>query len=429
MIVVCEPQCKTFSHEKVNSGFIYGLRLAFPQEKIRFYADVTHIEAIKNILRLDGVRVGDIDYIAIEFGDPFNPVHIVSYYLLFKKIFSDTLIAGADKVFFLSFNPILLYLIKRLKRINQFAGIRVAFVLHGGFEEIANDIAPVVAPPKPIWTIAARFRRSNLAEIPGKAVRRIGRFVREHYRKRMQALLTKAFPIRKMLLLEHSEDFRYIALSPHIIVNAARYIDTKRLNVHTIMMPTAFAAPLPMSTNQFPKFAVLGYGDPSVLYQVLVRLSEENIQRPYEIRIIGMGGGDMPEFQNVTTPGHGRALSRADIEKYVVDIDIFLILYQKHRYRLSCSGSILEALSYMKPVLHFDNDSINTFNTRKRPIGISANTIDEYVSEMVDIIKNYSSYREKAEAFRSNITKLRHEFSIMNSATNIRSCFTWSSAQ
>ena len=50
MIVVCEPQCKSISHEKVNSGFIYGLRLAYPLETIRLYADASHIKALKEIL-------------------------------------------------------------------------------------------------------------------------------------------------------------------------------------------------------------------------------------------------------------------------------------------------------------------------------------------------------------------------------------------
>ena len=57
MIIICEPQCKYLSHEKVNSGFIYGIRLAYPQEKLRFYADISHIEAIKKILIHDNIII------------------------------------------------------------------------------------------------------------------------------------------------------------------------------------------------------------------------------------------------------------------------------------------------------------------------------------------------------------------------------------
>ena len=50
MIVICEPQCKSFSHEKVNSGFLYALRLAFPNDRLVFYAHYSHIVSIKSIL-------------------------------------------------------------------------------------------------------------------------------------------------------------------------------------------------------------------------------------------------------------------------------------------------------------------------------------------------------------------------------------------
>ena len=45
MIVVCDLLCKSMSHEKVNSSFIYLLSLAFPDDVISFYVDATHIDA------------------------------------------------------------------------------------------------------------------------------------------------------------------------------------------------------------------------------------------------------------------------------------------------------------------------------------------------------------------------------------------------
>ena len=63
MIAVCELQCKGLSHEKVNSGFIYALSIAFPGEKILFYADHTHIEAIKYILKYKSIIHKSTTYI------------------------------------------------------------------------------------------------------------------------------------------------------------------------------------------------------------------------------------------------------------------------------------------------------------------------------------------------------------------------------
>ena len=79
MIIICEPTCRGVSHEKFNSGFIYGLSLAYPQETIRFYADITHIEAIKNILIHDKVIIDNIEYIPIKFRDLYSIRGMITY--------------------------------------------------------------------------------------------------------------------------------------------------------------------------------------------------------------------------------------------------------------------------------------------------------------------------------------------------------------
>ena len=130
-------------------------------------------------------------------------------------------------------------------------------------------------------------------------------------------------------------------------------------------------------------------------------------------------------FPNITCPSPGKVLDRGEMEKYTQDIDMFLILYDISRYRLSCSGSILESLSYTKPILHFNNDCINTFNKPENPIGICCNSLEEFVSKMEDIIENYEMYIHEFQTFRNNILKLRDECSIENSLTQLRDSFTW----
>ena len=67
MIIVCEPQCKGVSHEKVNSGFIYGLRLAYPEEKIIFFAEATHLKAIQEILIKDNILINNFECRPLNF--------------------------------------------------------------------------------------------------------------------------------------------------------------------------------------------------------------------------------------------------------------------------------------------------------------------------------------------------------------------------
>ena len=65
MIVIYEPLCKDFSHEKINSGFIHSFRKAFTNEKIYFFADNSHIKSIQNILKNDNISIEKIKYCPI----------------------------------------------------------------------------------------------------------------------------------------------------------------------------------------------------------------------------------------------------------------------------------------------------------------------------------------------------------------------------
>lgn len=423
MIVICEPLCRGLSHEKVNSGFIYGLRLAFPQETLRFYADITHIEAIKKILVHDNITIKDIEYIPIKFNDETWPIiGMLTYYLFLREIFFDTRAIGVDKIFFLSFSPTILYLIKKLKQNNRFSTMHFTFVLHADFENIADEHRRAGArlwPNKKL--IMTRIRQLKLVNLPRTVVRIIAQFIKSQW----QSFLAKLFPTKKMLLWKHSIDFKYIALSPHIAVNAEEFIDIKKLNLQVVMLPTVFAEATPPPHNQSVRFAIFGWGDSYMLYTLAGQLAQKDIQRPYEIRLIGQDNRGTAGFPNITCPSPGKWLTRAEMEKYAQDIDMFLVLFEKNRYRLSCSNSILEALSYTKPVLHFNNDCVNTFNKPESPIGIGCDTLEEFVNTLTDIIENYPTYIPKFQLFRDNILKLRKELAVENSATKIKESFTW----
>jgi hypothetical protein len=430
MILICDPLCRDVSHEKFNSGFIYGLSLAYPQEAIRFYADITHIEAIKKILTHDKIFINNIEYIPIKYRDLYSIRGMLTYHSLFKKMFYNVLEMGENKIFFLAFSPTILYVIKKLKQQRDFMKMKFTFVLHGNFENIANGYDKPEELSLPIKKMKNRhiteikykfqvIRQTKFKDLPKVIKPFIDQFMP------WQLISTKLFTENKMLLWKHSNDFKYISLSPHIITNAERYIDTKELNMHTVVLPTVFADPTPRPNNEYVKFAVFGYGNPLMLHNILVQLSQRELKQPYEIRIIGMDNKGTDGFPNVTCPSPGKRLDRSEMEKYAKDIDVFLNLYDITRYRLSCTGSILESLSYTKPILHFNNDCINAFNKHNNPIGICCNSLDEFVCKMEDIIENYEAYIPEFQKFRKNILKLRNECAIENSLTQLRDSFTW----
>ena len=433
MILIVEPICKDFSHEKVNSGFIYGLRLAFPQDMIRVYADKTHIEALHTILALDGVIINNIEYIPIILGNSISLNGSIRYFTLFKRIFKDAAKIGVGKIFFLSYSPVILYIIKRLKAKNIFSELKFSFVLHGDFENLVDDkesVNPLVSVKNHIITPGRSFRDRLVKFEPKKIPRKIISLTRYILNGLFRNLnysipVSKWFSTKEMLLWKNSSDYRYIALANHVVGNAQKYIDIKKLNLFTVVLPTNFANPLPRPINKFAKFAIFGYGSPAVLREIAYRLERKKIKKNYEIRVIGMDNAGLSGHPHITHPSLGKTLSRQDMEKYAQDIDIFLILYHKGQYKLTCSGTILEAISNSKPILYFDNDCINSFNETALPIGIRCQSMDEYIDKMEDIILNYHDYQSELDMYRSNICLVREKFSVKNSVPNIRNSFTW----
>ena len=426
MIYICDMLCTGVSHEKVNSGFVYGLRLAFPDEKIKIYADKQHIDAIISVLKNDGITINNLEYCPIHVSSEQSLFFYYKSYFLIRNIFKQVLRSGDRKIFFLSFNNMILHIIKKLKCNPSFADLRFALVLHGSFEDISGLVSVTKMIAVPSVSLIEKVKRSSLRSLPKKVVKLITRRLLEIYRNRIAPLFSKQLVLKDLLHLNHSNDFRYIALSTHVVDNTRKYIDVEKLNIHVITMPTVFHPAYKVEGNQYPKFAIFGYGNSTMSFQILTRLSKLNLTDPYEIRNIGMNNLGVEGFSNVTMTSNGNRLSRSEMESHARDIDMFLILHPSNTYKLCCSASIFEALSYQKPILHFDNDCINTYNTRDMPIGLRASSIEEFVDNMVNIIKNYDVFLSDRHDFIRNISELRDDYSIERSKEDIASVFSWS---
>jgi len=435
MIVVCDPVIKGISHEKINSGFIYGLRLAYPDEKILFYADEFHITEIKNIFISYNVVIDNIDYFPIRIYNQYSVSGMIGYSRLFIKIFNNMLSDNVDKIFFLCFDSVLFYIIKQLKRLGKYKNIKCTSVLHGSFEQIRftqyTEI-PILqpAPAKSInQNVSQKIRSVNYMELPSKILKvlksRINKWINVFIITKYQLMFLKIFHVPKILMYRHSNHFKYIALSPHILNNARNYLNIEFLNIYAITMPMIFIRQNVNIHNQYIKFAIFGYGDSYSLSQISGKLSEKKIGNQYEIRIIGMDARGTNDNPNIWCVSPGRVLNRSEMEKFVDDIDIFLILYKKDRYQLGCSASILEAISYIKPILHFDNDCINYFNKPDSPIGFQCESLEAYVDKMVELINNYPEYLTCLELFRKNIITLRNKVAINNNLDQLRESFSF----
>lgn len=404
MIVVCEPQIRGFGHEKVNSGFLLGLRLAFPEQKIVVYAHKTHISALKSIILYDNIVINDIVYKPIKFNTSNSLLSYISYLILFYKLLNILKKQGINKLFLLSSSDKIISVLKRLKLHSNFSSFKFTLVLHGAYEEIA------------VKTMAEEIESFSKLKL---AVFILTRFWRVFY------LFDKLFYFKKSILKQPTKDFKYIFLSEHIRTNSKKYIDLEQMDHYVIPLPTVFKDLQQVRNTDYVKFAIFGRGDYEMLNKIASLLKDKQIESKYEIRIIGKDYQGLENFPNITCSSPGIKLLRSEMERQVRDIDMFLIVYEPSKYQLSCSGSVFETLSYAKPIIHFQSDCLKNYNTPEYPIGIACKSIDEFANTLTYYINNYKSLVSTIDMYRNNILEIRKKYTIENSVEEIRKSFTW----
>lgn len=419
MVIVCDPSCKGISHEKVNAGYIYGLLLAYPKERIAFFADTSHFNEIKSIFRSNKINFSRVKNIPIKFNPAaiYGITGILAYLFLFKKIFDKMISLKSDKILFLSSGPIILFVIKLLKNISKYKNICCTFVLHGELEDIANVDYKDPYVPTPNDNIKFNLMR------PGVVLLIIRQIISKPFiwlSSNYSLIFKRIFRTKKIMMWQHSNQYHYISMSPHVTENTKKYLDVDYLNFYTIVLPIIFAKPVPPPNNKYIKFAVFGYGDSSQMQKMLTILSKKKITKPYEIRIISMDSRGTEGFSNVTRLSKGKVLTREEMENALPDIDMFINLYDKTRHRFGCSLSILELFSYLKPVLHLSNPGYDFFNKPKKPIGIRTESLNEFVNMMYDMIENYPRYKKQLFIFRKNMLEYRMEYNIKSNLSKLK---------
>jgi len=433
MIILCESQCKGFSHEQVNSGFVYGLKLAYPNEKLVLFADRSHFRNIISIFKRNNISTKDLRNTPITFNAErsFTLGGILHYYFLFKNLFDKALNLGVNKIFFLSNNPVILFIIKLLKMNKKYTDLHFTFVLHGELEDISNEsykeqYAPSAKRMEEVVDVRSLFIKviHNYRKIPLFIMEKLT-LPLNAMNLRYSLFFKSRIRMKKMLLWNHSSQYHYVSLSPHVTKNAKKYINIDYLNFYTIIMPIIFRNSTVRPNNKFVKFAVFGYGDSSQMQKMLLLLSKMNLSKPYEIRIISMDRRGTWGFQNITYVGNNKTLERSEMDDASRDIDIFINLYDKTRHKLGCSLSIFESISYLKPVLHLSNDGYNFFNKTSKPIGFREEDLNLFVKRMADIIENFPSYKKRLDLFRRNMVEFRAKYAIWNNLDRLRESFSF----
>ena len=390
MIVVCEPMLKSFSHEKFNEGFLYVVNEIYSYDEILFLSHNSHWKILEKSLKNNNVNLSRIQFENINISTNSTLSILNNLFLIFKlkKL-------RAKKVLFLSTPKSLLFCLKHLILID----IKMFFVLHGNLEELRD----VTDSQNKYYNIPHNFS-SVLNKINFKTIyHRIKTFINTldpltHILKRVA---TKA-----LLEKNHDSNFNYLVISEHIFNNLKNKIDRTFLNINYINYPQLSGDIKKQRNNNYPKFAIFGYGNSKIFYNLNLILKELNIKSSFEIRIIGMDNRGSKMFRWVTSPSNGRTLSRDEMDDLIKDIDFNLILYPKGTYSLSCSASIIEAIHYCQPIIHLENSCISHYN-KDDSIGYECSDLQSMALKIREIVLNYKQELNNIKHFNDNLIKYK----------------------
>lgn len=402
-LVICEPQCKDASHETCNSAYIYAICNAYQNVNVRLFAHKSQIENLKEFWKNRNVNIKNLDFEYIDFSNVYCAdtankemkciVDKIDQYLCNEK---------QKNVFFTSVNPLILSYLKN-------TDLYCCCILHGGLEEFNNECKK-----------NHNYRSSKISIIS---------LMKDvyHFCLSLKTLpndikikkCKKKYSYKNVLFNLDESKFSFIVLSEHILKNLRNKF---QLTNNYCYVPHFYlkANNVIHKNNSYPKFAVLGYGADNSLFSDLAAKLKD-VDGKYELRNIGMRHYDNysnnPNFIQLDKG----FLSREEMEKQIENIDFFLNFYTPDTYKFTCSGSIIEAFVYERPVIYIKNDCYNSYN-QPYQFGIECDNIDEMAEKIKNIIFDWEKFKKvKYKDLLANLQMKKQEISIENNLECLKS--------
>lgn len=313
MIVVCEPLVREQEHVPFNSAFLAAIRLAFPDQQVRFMAEARHLRLVKELI--DSMDLAPIDYIEIA----LPPRHATLRHRMWRDCrLVRRLMSSFDRettghlVFSSTTKGVLAALAFFVRR--RPVNINVQLVLHGGLANITEK------------------RRNPLARLLN-----IRQFLRCACHRRIQFLVLEEWILRSLVTVAAR-----IAANAAAIPHPIPLLETSTVSP-TLGLPLRVGF-LGLATPQkgFDHFLALAsdprwHEDDSVTFDLIGRLPPDADQR----RAAEVFG---PEGLN----------QRIDREEYTQRLAACHLIYvhlDPDHYGLSASGVLLDAIAWEKPIL------------------------------------------------------------------------------
>ncbi|MCR4746435.1 MAG: hypothetical protein K5894_14570 [Lachnospiraceae bacterium] len=369
MIVAYEPFSTNLNHVPVNSEFLNIIADRFPDKKIVFYGEKTHMENVRKNVGADNVVFKDIKIIEPSqdrVGSVLNEKRNVQFISSLENEKIELLVV-------LNSHPHNMYFVKKYVKEN----IPVLFIIHGNIEELKRK----------------------------KHIYQLGYWIKP------------AFGYKK-----HRKNKRYLVLGDSIRTNLLQYIDYIR--DETVAVPHPYTLYVNTgerkrnNSNEITMGMIGSFSSEKRSNQIFVlekKIKESGVKN---IKYLLVGSGDSQDFPKDTTVrfiGDGKnKLSENDYNNGIEMLDFILFFWPKDSYQMTASGALCDAIVHNKPIISIRNDYLTWVFNEVGDLGFLCEDIDEMADTVCRISRG--GLQEQIQSFNPNFQKAREFFSRANVA-------------
>jgi len=357
--LVIEPECKGLEHVEFNSAVVSMLRLCYPDSKILFLGDNSHIQA----LRKKGIDIGcSININTLKVWVTRNILSDLKKMLEWRNFFKHF-----DVIVILTTSPFLVIFSELLLREKE-----KIFFWHSILEAILSKSK--FLPWKMAFWIRLSFHISS--------------------KKSKHIVLGESIRNNFVKILPHAENFLYSIDHPYIFSNEINEI--KQLGDKLFFGSVGVASK--------------SKGTDKILELEKVLSKYEN----YELLLIGkLADFSIPKDSRIRVIGGNNMLEVDEFEKNIEQLNYILYFYPNDSYKLHASGALMDAFKYVKPIIAIRNNYFEyIFKKFDYHIGYLCKDYDELYSTVERIVKNPESESELYIHQQIAIIKARESFRI-----------------
>jgi hypothetical protein len=382
-VILCEPQCCGFEHSPFNAALLDTLRLAYPSSEIVFFAEKEHISYVRRELALAEQGKQKITFRCIKV--PARQLcgwrRMPNEFVWCSQILAKALHKKAKVLMLCSLTNTGLLVLKYLMCRRRFKLPTIA-VLHG-----------------------------CLAGITGRQSRRPWNWI---------------IGLGRVLSLPHPSNLRLVALGDSILNNVKKFQPKRESQWcaldHVYLWPSngSETSPQPHQIGQPVRFGFVGVSGKG--FDIFCQLAQDiaPLKETTQFMMAGFynGSAEKKPACRYIPDIPDKPLSRKEFEDRVHKLSYVVWTAKPDHYRLTASGTFLDAMAFLKPGIYLRSDYIEYCFELMGDIGYLCNNYEDMVSTIREIILKFPSvrYRQQVE----NIRKERIIFEPQTLAPRLR---------